>query len=233
MLISVQYLEGGSQAAHASSAEARTRLRAAFARAPVAMVMLGWNLPPRLVDVCAEECARARADLYLWQPLLTGDGELRPQESWRTIGVDGNPVAGHAGKPEFTFLCPNRPAARDAILRHLDTVIENGQYRGVFLDRIRFPSPAAHPDRDLACFCEHCREQAARSSVDLDSVQQGVLRLLKTSDGRQKLACDLVSWSDPSQPDDAEDPLEQLLAFRQRSISHVVQAAAELARRMA
>ena len=230
MLISIQYLEGGAASRRISTARARACLRAAFERLPVDMVLLGWNLPERLVEACAEECARGKTDLYLWQPLLTGDGDLRPRRAWHTVGLNGEPLAGHAGKTEFTFLCPNRPAARAAALEHLSKVVASGYYRGVFLDRIRFPSPAALPSRDLACFCEDCRRAAEATGLDLRYVQMHLQRLLDTPEGRRATLWGLLSWPWAPPHQAPFDPLERFLYFRQNSITALVKAAGDMAR---
>ena len=111
MNIAAQYLEGGSDAGRVSPSEARARLRAAFERMPLAMVLLGWDLDPRVVEACAEECALHKSDLYLWQPLLTGHGPCRPDPVWHVVALNDHPVAGLGDKLEFTFVCPNRPGA--------------------------------------------------------------------------------------------------------------------------
>ena len=43
-------------------------------------------------------------------------------------------------------------------------------FAGVFLDKIRLPSPANGVDEMLSCFCDHCRGAAAFINLDLDSV---------------------------------------------------------------
>ena len=229
MLISIQYLEGDAQAAQISPAQARACLRAAFERLPLDRVLLGWNLPARLVEACAEECARGKADLYLWQPLLTGDGDFRPRRAWQTIGLTGEPAGGHAGKAEFTFVCPNRPTAREAALDHLGKVVASGFYRGVFLDRIRFPSPSALPSRDLACFCADCRRTAAKAGLDLQSIQRHLQRLLDTPEGRRAAVRSLLSGPWMPALEASIEPLQQLLHFRQDSVTALVQDAEHLA----
>ena len=229
MLIAIQYLEGGAHIARPSPEEARGRLRAAFERLPIAMVLLGWNLPPRVVEACAEECTQHHADLYLWQPLLTGDGSFRPHPAWQTIGLDGHPVGGHAGRTEFTFICPNRAAAREAVLERLSDVIAGGCYRGVFLDRIRFPSPAANPARDLACFCEDCQQAAGQAGLDLVLAREHLRWLLETPEGKRAATHCILSSSCAQQANAPSYWLKQLLAFRHRSITAVVKAAADLA----
>jgi hypothetical protein len=228
MLISIQYLEPGPQIAGISSQDARARLQVAFQRLPITRVLLGWNLPRYLVDACAGECARAGAELYLWQPLLAGDGIFRPRPEWRTVGLDGRPVGGHAGLEEFTFVCPNRPAARAAVLERLAGVIAGGEYQGVFLDRIRFPSPAADPARNLACFCEDCRRLAADAGLDLGSTRKFVRRLLQTPEGRRTAVDGLFAPARAAVGDELSHALGQLLTFRQESITSIVKDAAGL-----
>ncbi len=131
--LAVQYLEDSPGVAAIAPGDARAHLRAALDLLPVSYVLLGWNVPPALMDGCREETARAGAQLFRWHLLLTGDGTFVPRSEWQTIGLDGNPVAGFRGMPEFTFVCPNRPAVREAALSHLHDVIQSGNYEGVFL----------------------------------------------------------------------------------------------------
>jgi hypothetical protein len=228
MRIAVQYLESGSHLANITPADVGSRLRAAFDRLPIDMVLLGWNLPEPLVEVCAEGCLRARARLILWQPLLTGDGQFVPQPEWHTVGLEGEPVAGYQGLVEFTFVCPNKPAVQDAVLAHLAEVASRGVFQGVFFDRIRFPSPSTNPSRDLACFCEDCQQQAYQAGVDLQWVQQELRRDLSTPEGRQILVKEFLSPAGGlSTP--ASAGLEPWWSFRQQSVRRLVKACADLA----
>ncbi len=111
MELLVQFLEGGSYPTYPSADEVRERLHRSAGQLPFSSLLLGWDLPPGLVEACAEVCAALRIDLYLWVPLLCGHGRFRPDPAWQVIGLAGQPVGGHAGALEFTFLCPNHPAA--------------------------------------------------------------------------------------------------------------------------
>ncbi len=230
MEILIQYLEGGSYAVYPSADDARARLRSAAERLPLRAVLLGWDLPPALVEACGEECARQGADLYLWIPLLCGHGLFLPDPDWRVIGLAGEPVVGHGGLPEFTFVCPNRPAARAAVLRELEAAIAAGPYQGVFLDRIRFPSPAENPARDLGCFCDDCRRAAKQEGVDLASIRSDLQERLATLQGRHEVTGTMLSTPRGLQLEAQLPALRDLLTFRQGSIAIFVKAAAEAAR---
>ena len=225
---SVQYLEGGSASAAIAPEDVRARLRAACEVLPISLVLLGWNLPRSLVEACREEADRAGAQLYLWHPLLTGDGALVPRAEWRAIGLDGGIVPGFGGAEEFTFVCPNRTAAREAVLQHLQYVVQGGCYDGMFLDRIRYPSPAADPSALLACFCDDCRRTALDEGLDLDAAQELIRELTTGPDGAPWVARMLLDARAPPIDNAAHAALREFLRFRARSITRFVAVAAEL-----
>ena len=224
--IAIQYLEGQS---HIPVDKARDKLRAAFDILPITKVLLGWNLPESLVNMCAEECQRNGASLYRWQPLLTGDGTFQPAPEWYTIGFNNTPVPGFQQLPEFTFVCPNRPEVKEAVLNNIRHIIDNGPYQGIFLDRIRFPSPTADPEQQLACFCEACERKATSQGLDLKLVQKSLASLLSDPEGIKKLIHLLF---DPEfQVDETDIELKAahaFLLFRAESISSFIRDTARI-----
>ncbi|MDZ4722121.1 MAG: hypothetical protein SH847_26970 [Roseiflexaceae bacterium] len=217
-MITIQYLEDSPDLQALDQQEVIQRLREACAILPISAVLIGWNLPPALLEACAYETRRAGVALYRWHPLLTSDGGFELQPEWLTIGAGGEPVPGFQGMPEFTFVCPNRPAVRAALLARLQAVLHAGPYQGVFLDRIRFPSPAADPVGALACFCPDCFAAAAAEGLDLTVAQQRVLELGSSPVLIQALF------------DNRDPQLAPFLAFRQRTITRFINAAAAVAR---
>jgi len=60
-MIAVQYLEPGPETANISPAQAAERLQAAFDHLPIDLVILGWNLPPALLEACAQVTQQGHA----------------------------------------------------------------------------------------------------------------------------------------------------------------------------
>lgn len=224
----IQYLEDRPGVAEIAPHEARTRLRAACEELPISLVLLGWNLPHALLHACAEEATRTGAHLFRWHPLLTGDGTFVPPPEWQTIGLDGHPVPGFRAMPEFTFVCPNRPAVREAVWNHLYDVLRGGHYRGVFLDRIRYPSPAANPARLLACFCDDCQRAASAEGFDLEAARRHIRRLAARSECGPSFVRVLLNPLFPASSDPALAALRAFLDFRTHSITRFLQATAHL-----
>lgn len=230
MILTIQYLEDGPGVTAIAPVDAAARLREAFDRLPLTHVLLGWNLPDAVVEACYGETDRASARLYRWHPLLTGDGTLMPRREWQTVGLGDEPVPGFQDMQEFTFLCPNRPSVREAVFAHLRELCRTGQYEGMFLDRVRYPSPVSDPARAFACFCEDCRRAAAADGLDLEDTQHRIAALLQAPD---KQATALRALLDPSFAAD-DDPdlvaLRRFMRFRARSVSDFVALACDLIR---
>lgn len=216
---SIQYLEDSPDIPHLAPEDVRARLREACARLPITYLLLGWHLPQRLIDVCADECDRAGVALYRWHPLLTGDGALMPQPDWQTIGLDDRPIAGFQNMPEFTFICPNRPAVREAVHAHLSELLAARYFSGVFLDRMRWPSPAGDPERALGCFCPACVAAARDQGLDLAAAQQLIRTLFTTAEGVRAFVRALLGPDEGPTGVAAVDALRAVLRFRTESIA--------------
>lgn len=227
MTLAVQYLES-STLAKITPDDAQDRLRAALERLPISLVILGGEWPDTFVAACAEEADRAGAQLFCWHSLLTGGSSFAIQPEWQCIGLNGKPVTGFQGKPEFTFACPNRPQARQAALDHLRDVLRRRPWRGVFLDRIRYPSPAADPASMLACFCDDCHRAATSAGLDLDVAQQSIGQLVATPERAASFVRTLLDPLAPALPDPDLMALRASLDFRARSVTRLVQTAADL-----
>ncbi len=221
-LFAAQYLEYYDPARHTAES-VRAHLREVFAHLPLDILIIGWDLPAEIIAACADESNRHKAQLYRWQPLLTGDGTFMPRPEWQTIGATGEAVPGFKGLPEFTFVCPNRPAVQAALATHLQDVLREGLYQGIFLDRIRFPSPATDPLNELACFCPDCERAAANEGLELESIRVEIRHLCDHPHGRPELIRQLFLA-------DKDSALESFFAFRAHSITRTVHSAADIIR---
>jgi hypothetical protein len=115
-------------------------------------------------------------EVFLWYNVLSDiegldDGDL--VVNWR-----GERSRGWGGWAEnraevaetFRFACPNNPEARKKTLTRLEELLACYPFTGVFLDKIRFPSPANGLEEVASCFCIHCRRAARAAGLDLDAV---------------------------------------------------------------
>jgi hypothetical protein len=227
MILTIQYLEPAPGLDQLDADEVRRRLAKAKQVLPFTHVLIGWDAPAQLVDACREEAGRLGMKFMRWQPLLSGDGHLRPLHEWRVIGLNGQPVPAWQNRSSFTFLCPNHPGVQYAVQDRIGQLVNAGGYDGFFLDRIRFPSPARDPNRALGCFCEHCCQKAGGQGLDLAQVHRIIVSLLKTQAGRISLVESLLE-SSPGVPGAPELALlGRFWQFRQAGITRFVQTITE------
>ena len=227
--ILVQFLEDSSVLKEITPQAARECLRQACALFPVSKLLLGWNIPRTLFDAVAEEASQLSVMLYRWQPLLTGDGTIFTPLEWQVVGVNGESVPGFRGLPEFTFMCPSKPAVQEAVSRRLRD-ISIYPYQGVFLDRIRFPSPTGQPFLHLACFCEDCCRVAKEvDHLDLAELRKILCAFFQTAEAASFLSASLLGNYPPELPSEIAEGLQCFFRFRMKSISNFVRLAAETA----
>src|SRR5262249_43277335 len=147
--------------------------------------------------------------------------------NWR-----GEPSRGWGGWAErgsevsetFRFACANNPAARRKTLARLGELLARYPFDGVFLDKMRFPSPANGIDEVASCFCRHCHEAAARAGLDL----QAVARSIERRDFAAQWAPPAIDDEPRSSIDGFLNPgslLARFLRFRCDSITRLVAAA--------
>ena len=226
----VQYLESCPELKVYAPEEVKRKLRAACEILPISIIILGWDIPQLLIEVCGKEAQRANAKLYRWQPLLTSDGEFPVKTDYQVIGLPGRRVAGHLNMPEFTFMCPNNPDLDGELLAHLEKIFKRGIFDGIFLDRMRFPALSNDPKNNLSCFCPYCRAQAESDGLDLSAVQDQIKQMLTSNEGILQFIEMIL------RPENSEDlapqqlALRKFLKFRTDSITRIVRQTEGLAR---
>jgi hypothetical protein len=200
-------------------------------------LIVGFREAP---EAFREFCGSRRPvrDAVLWYSALSDIEGMEDSElvmSWRgerSRGWGGWAEKGGGVEETFRFACPNNPAVRRKTVSRLRELLGRYAFAGVFLDKIRFPSPANGVDEMLSCFCDHCRDAAARVDLDLDSVV--------------KILADRAIDPCASQGETAEDEpspwlgvllagrpiLSRFLRFRAESIAALVAELADEARRV-
>ena len=198
------------------------------------LLIVGFREAP---EIFREFCGPRRPvdDTALWYGALSDFEGMEDSDlvvDWR--GDRSRGWRGWNGEVEetFRFMCPNNPAVREKVVGRLRELLARYAFAGVFLDKIRFPSPANGVDEMLSCFCDHCRKAAASVDLELDSVIEILV----------DRAIDPRAWPAAAKGDQGSKWVEALLAgnhilsrfrrFRADSIAALVAKLAEEARRM-
>jgi hypothetical protein len=199
---------------------------------PLDLAVVGAKEIPEIFEALTGSM-RPAGQVVLWYDLLSDIPGMNDDElviNWRgerSRGWGGWAEAGSTITETFRFACPNNPAVRAKTLAHMRALLRRYPFDGVFIDKMRFPSPANGLEEVASCFCDHCRAAASAVGLDLDSVR-------KVIDAR--FAGALVSYARAG----AADWLRSLLVpgsvlarfvdFRLRTITGLVAEAAAEAR---
>ncbi len=180
---------------------------------------------------------RLTKSVFLWYAVLSDNPVLQPEH--RVVNYLGRRSEGWGSAKTreevgetFSFACPNQIEVKKAVLDRLKRLLTEYSFDGVFLDKIRFPSPANGLDDVLSCFCPACRTLAGSEGLDLEKVRT-LLSHIPTNSGLsyQEMRLQRGNWLEEligGLPSAEQDLLEQFLGFRARSITRLVEEILEL-----
>ena len=170
------------------------------------ILIVGARENPAIFRAMSNPGRRPAKEVFLWYNLLSDIEGM--QESDLVVNWRGERSRGWGGWAEkeaevhetFRFVCPNNPAAKEKTLRRLREMLDRYPFDGVFLDKIRFPSPANGLNEVLSCFCDHCRRAAAAIGLDLASVARSLQEPFVASEASPATRGDAgaKSWLDAS-----------------------------------
>ncbi len=217
-------------------------VRRAAETAQLDILIAGGEEVPELYRALTQPRERAAPQIFLWYAALADNPGLKPDFS--VVNYRGEPSTAWSGSATgeeigetFTFACPNRPGAREAVLARLERLLTEYPFDGVFLDKFRFPSPANGLQEVLSCFCPYCRSAAASAGLDLDEVQAWLVQMAQggNTGGPDVARSSGTDWLQTligclSEHDQAV--VAAALRFRARSITQLVEEVRALTSRM-
>ena len=168
----------GLTEAHADWEQLLRKLNRLQDRHPAKAVVCGLFAPK---DVYSRIIARARKDgtaVYLWLPAFSELDDLAtfdPLIDWQGRDFLGADKAIR----DFRFRCPSSARNREIFLADSLRHLQAGDFDGVFLDRIRFPSFQFGLPGVLGCFCPHCLKRYEQLGLDPDALRAGCGALQK------------------------------------------------------
>jgi hypothetical protein len=201
------------------------------------ILIVGAEEIPELFRALTNRTARRVERVFLWYNLLSDIPDMQPSDlvvNWRgerSRGWAGWQAEGADVRETFRFACPNNPQARQKTLARISELLARYPFDGIFLDKMRFPSPANGIHEVLSCFCGHCRQAAARSGLDLDAVaeliEHGELAVRHMEAGDREGA---TSWIDMLV--EPTSPVARFVRFRCDSINGLVAIARDEVQRL-
>lgn len=189
------------------------------------ILIMGWNEKPDLFEHFTHPASRKSNQVYLWYPFLSDYPSMA--KNHLVVNMDGQKSHGWAGyagtgiNESFQQACPNNPLAVSTALQHLERLMNAYNFDGVFIDKIRYPSPANGFNELFTCFCQHCTVKAAQYDLDLQEVK---FRLRDVNSLRKSLQVESFSrekaWQD--QLTVIHPILQRFMNFRMASINRVL-----------
>jgi len=201
-------------------------------------LMIWSDINKKDLDLVRKICTDFKIKTYLWYSILADISGFKVEQEQsvetfdRLHGYGRNGCWDKLGKGEenFLFLCPNDEENIRQIFNQYQNKIIESDFDGVFLDRIRFPSPSNGFELLFSCFCKSCLNKFYNKySEDLENCRyqaKAVFEKFKTIDINYLQICQ--SFSDII----IQDNLKKFYGFRKQNIYQVVKIFADKAKQM-
>ena len=201
-------------------------------------LMIWSDLNKKDLDFVKKICKDFRIKTYLWYPILADilGFKIEQEQSVETFdrlhGYGKNSCWDKLGegKEDFFFLCPNDEKNIKQIFNQYQNKIIESDFDGVFLDRIRFPSPSNGFEVLFSCFCKSCLNKFynnyGEDLKDYRNQAKTVFKNFKTIDINYLQTCQ--SFSDII----IRDGLKKFYDFRKQNIYQVLKMFADKAKQM-
>lgn len=163
--IALQIFTGGYLEDTPPFEKLRSVLEPLLCRMKVEKILMGWSVKPALYRETIRLAKHYGAEVYLWLPVLSETGLLKPVR--RLIDDEGKEVQqiGLKGGEKFEFYCPNQELNTKSFWEIYEEFFSELPFDGVFLDKIRYGSFANGKGGVFSCFCPECRKVYAAAGI--------------------------------------------------------------------
>lgn len=152
------------------------RIRAVNETVPLDRLLVWNKLDRSWMDAVTALCRNLQIQVYAWFPVLADPLSEAFEREELILTAAGQRGYGRHGiweeltrendlGEDFLFACPNKEQVTEKCRRDLEAVLSEADVDGVFLDRIRYPSPANGIETLASCLCSDC-ERAYHARFD-------------------------------------------------------------------
>lgn len=145
-------------------------------------IIVGWSLEKPIYQWLREYTKEHGIELYLWFQVLAEYKSLGDFAEVRTLNGRTLRSAAFDGDEEFSFYCPSHPDTFQSLTSIYERYFSDIGFDGVFLDRIRFPSPAADRNALFSCTCSFCMGKLEKLGIGRKDIEEVHMQLKKETE---------------------------------------------------
>jgi len=173
MEVAVQIFCGGFSGTAVPFEAVEEKLLSFIKRFRVTKVIMGWSTEKSLYEKTAALLLKHNIEFYLWFPVFSETGALRDLSP--LVDYTGNVIEreNNNSSEDFFFCCPNDRFNIAKITGIFNEHFSSIKFRGIFMDKIRYPSFAGSRGKDgvFSCFCPECMKIYLNENFDVEKLK--------------------------------------------------------------
>ena len=153
-----------------SKDEIINRLSYLFKSINVSKVIIGWNEDYELNKSLVNFIHGNHTEVYFWLPVFSEIVDFDLEDKYVEANIFKSNENTFSSGDNFEFVCQSSLKNIDYIVNKYKQIVKDIKFDGVFLDRIRYNSPAVNKNAIFGCLCDKCLEKYNENGIDIKAL---------------------------------------------------------------
>lgn len=136
----------------------------------ISKVILGWNNNKENNLAIVNYLHSKNIEAYFWLPINAEIVDFSIERKLSIPSIFDNNTISVDSNDTFEFADPSDDNVLSYIINTFNTICDGIPFDGVFLDRIRYNSPAVNKNNIFGCQCEESKQEYKRNLIDINSI---------------------------------------------------------------
>jgi len=157
------------------------RLDYLASKLPISKVVIGWNGDVNFNKQVSDFLRNKNIESYFWLPIFSEIIDMNIEDPYIEEKDPNAPVQEFYGEDTFEFVCQASNKNIDYIINEFDKIAKDVKFDGVFIDRIRYMSPAISMNAIFGCQCDNCLKLYEENGINIKELKKKDLAYFEPS----------------------------------------------------
>ena len=137
----------------------------------ISKIIIGWSTDKKIYEEVVTYLHNKKIEVYFWLPVFSEITDLNIEDKYVEANIFTQNNSNFSSGDKFEFVCQASNTNINYIVEKFKEITKGINFDGVFLDRIRYNSPAVNPNAILGCLCPDCLNRYKENGIDIVKLQ--------------------------------------------------------------
>lgn len=168
----LQINTGNIETTNYTSKEIIDKLEHVLKYIQISKIIMGWSTDKKIYEEVVCYLHDKGIEVYFWLPVFSEITDLNVEDNYVEATIFTQNNSNFSSGDKFEFVCQASQKNIDYVVDKYKEITDGIPFDGVFLDRIRYNSPAVNSNAILGCLCPNCLNRYKQEGIDIDKLQK-------------------------------------------------------------